>query len=203
MPDIHGLPDLLSACANVGHTVHVNQAVGAAARPAQKAPGPVVLEAPAQDGHTCGVESGSNCVALMGVDSPAIKLKLQRFVAVNQLSGLGLESLVVAIAGHSSTSPSLLKGCWGDFRLGEYNARDCSRPQSFLYLVAHSVAQGEEPLTATIAVVPPFSLHAGHVALVVEIPDPIVRRAVGRRPGRCFAAEAEFMDVSFPTVGAV
>jgi hypothetical protein len=36
----------------------------------------------------------------MGVDSPAIKLKFHAFVAVNQLSGLGLESLVVAVAGH-------------------------------------------------------------------------------------------------------
>ncbi len=79
----------------------------------------------------------------------------------------------------------------------------CSRPESFLYLVAHCVAQGEEPLTATIAVVPPLSLHAGHVASVVEIADPIVGRAVRLRPGRCFAAEAELVDVSFTAVGAV
>ena len=87
--------------------------------------------------------------------------------------------------------------------MGVGNPVGYSRPEGFLYLVAHRVAQGKEPLTATIAVVPPLSLHAGHVVSVVEIAEPIVGRAVGCRPGRCFAAEVEFMDVSFPTVGAV
>ena len=79
----------------------------------------------------------------------------------------------------------------------------CSRPESFLYLVAHRVAQGEEPLTAAIAVIPPLPLHAGHVGSVVEIAKPFVGRALGRRPGRCFATEAELVDVSFPAVGAI
>ena len=141
--------------------------------------------------------------SLMGVDPPAIKLKFHVLVAVNQFSRLRRQALAMDGSSHSLSNPPLINGGWGDFHRSPPLSLAPSRPERFLDLVAHRVAQGEELLTATIAVVPPFSLHAGHVASVVEIPDPIVRRAVGRRPGRCFAAEAEFMDVSFPTVGAV
>ena len=70
-----------------------------------------------------------------------------------------------------------------------------------MYLVAHGVSQREEPLAAAVAMVPPLPLHTSYVAPVVEITTPLFGCSAGRRTGSNFPAEAEFMDVSVPTIG--
>jgi len=70
-----------------------------------------------------------------------------------------------------------------------------------LYLVAHGVSQREEPLAAAVAMVPPLSLDTSLIAPVVEITTPFFGCPAERRTRSNFPAEAELMDVSFPTIG--
>jgi len=61
----------------------------------------VVLEAPAQYGHTRNVKGGSNGVAGKSVNPLAIKLKFHPIVAVNQFRWLLGHALDIVISSHS------------------------------------------------------------------------------------------------------
>ena len=198
--DAHARTDRLGTRAHARGAVHVHQAVGAVAGPAQQPARPVILEAAAENALPRGVQRRSDGIARLGADAAAVARERQPPVVIDDvMRPRGESGQFHAVGRRTGLRPGVLGVGYVTGKEGD-SRRGVVRVAQFDDRIGTRVAHADQPAPAAEPVKPPLGLFAGYVVPHVQVVRPLPRRYRTVRSMVHLAAGAKFVHAALAAV---